>query len=618
MLFLTTVRVLTMAATIETDKAPRGIDDRRLAVIGVPLGASAGPHRWVMLTIGLASLIFVLPFLNPIAWLPIPSFNAEWTAAVILAASLLAVSLSMPNQFHLQWPLPSFLVLLGAIGFAHVQLRMLSFSFNFWVLLIYCLTALAAYLLGRALRSSGHVEAVTKFAAVAMIAGASFSVLIQALQIANVSGLPYWLFLELRREVQNGYPYANLGQPNHLATYLAMAGVGALYMDHHWPRPMARLCLALIGAGLAMTGSRMGLGFAALLGMTALMGRFGLASDKRGRRFHLFFALGVGYLLGTVAIKLLLHAGADVTLSAIERYSEGGFGMRLAMWRDAAVIAISNPLLGVGAGEYAGAQYLAAIAHPRLVPTPYAHNQVLQIAAEFGLVAAVALLALTAWWFFAALRRRLSNRETAMAFIALVPLGVHSLFEYPLAYLFFVVVAGLLFALSEPDLQQGVQLVRSRRVFLPIAITGLVAVVPMKLDYDALAALTKRFYDERHAQVGHSLETAMGLQGIVGSTFFVPQAERLIIEFLPFSAQADDESVARNWRAMTKLADPVLIARHIVLLARTGRPEQALPHVERLRVFSQSGYPLFRDLVVRELSTDDSTLADLRTALMRE
>lgn len=607
-----------MAATIETDTTPSGVDHRRLAVAGASPGASAAPRPSTLLAIGLTSLVFVLPFLNPIAWLPIPSFNAEWTAAVILAASLLAVSLAMPIRFPVQWPLPAFLLLLGVIGVVHVQRGTLAFSFNFWVLLIYCLTALAAYLLGRALRASGHVEAVTKFAAVAMIVGASISVLIQTLQIANVSGLPYWLFLELRREVQNGYPYANLGQPNHLATYLAMAGVGALYMDHHWRRLMPLLCLALIGAGLALTGSRMGLGFAALLGMTALIGRFGLASDERSRRLHLALALGFGYLLGTVAVKLLLHVDADVTLSAIERYSEGGFGIRFAMWQDAATIAVSNPLLGVGAGEYAGAQYLAATSHPSLVPTPYAHNQVLQIAAEFGVVAAAALVALTAWWFLTSVRRRLSNRESAMAFIALVPLGVHSLLEYPLAYLFFVVVAGLFFALSEPDLQQGAQLVRSRRVFLPISIAGLVAVVPMKLDYDALAALTKRFYDERHAQVGHSLETAMGLQGIVGSTFFVPQAERLIIEFLPFSAQADDESVARNRRAMTKLADPVLIARHIVLLARTGRPEQALPHVERLRVFSQSSYPLFRDLVARELSPDDGTVADLRAALMRE
>jgi hypothetical protein len=603
---------------IEIDTAPYKSDDRPPISAGIESVGAMSRRPLALLAIGLTALLFVLPFLNPIAWLPIPSFNAEWTAAVLLAGSLLAVSLAMPVRFSVQWPLPTFLALLGAVAAVQYLRGMLTFSFNLWILLIYCLTALAAYLLGRAIRCSGYIEAFTRSIAVATIVGGSLSVLIQTLQIANVSGLPYWLFLELRGEVQNGYPYANLGQPNHLATYLAMAGVGVLYMDRHWRRWVAWLLLGLFGAGLAMTGSRMGLGFAALLGVTALTGRLGLAPEKRTRRRQLAVSVGIGYLLGTVAVKLLLHPGTGATLTAVERYAEGGFGMRLAMWRDAAMIAASNPLLGVGTGEYGGAQYLAAVAHPRLVPTPYAHNQVLQIAAEFGLVVAAASLALGAWWFVAAIRQRLGRREAAMALIALLPLAAHSLLEYPLAYMFFVIVGALLFGLSEPDLQRGVQVVRSRHVFLPIAVAGLVAVVPMKLDYDALAALTKRFYDERRAQVGHSLETAMGLQAVAKSTFFLPQAERLIIEFLPFSAQADDESLERTWRAMTKLSDPVLIARYIVLLARTGRSEQALPHVERLRTFSQGGYPFLRELIVRELSADDGTLNNLRAALVRE
>jgi O-antigen ligase len=607
-----------MTATTDTSRTRSEMNGYAFAVSGTTSGAAVEPGPLVRLAIGITSLLFVLPFLNPIAWLPIPSFNAEWTAAAVLAISLLVVSLTVPVRFAVQRPLPAFLTLLAVIEVVHVLRGTVTFSFNFWVLLIYCLTALAAYLLGRALKASGHFEAVTKSAAVALIAGASTSVVIQTLQLANVSGLPYWLFFELRREVQNGYPYANLGQPNHLATYLAMAGVGTLYMNHFWRRPTAVIFLALIGAGLAMTGSRMGFAFAGLLAVAAVTTTLGLAPGSQARRLHLAAGVGIGYVLGTFAVTHLLHQEAGGMLSAAQRYIDGDYGTRLSMWQDAVTIAMSSPLIGVGAGEYAGAHYLMANPSPTLVSTPYAHNLVLQVAAEFGLAAAAALLALVVWWCWAGLRKRLMNRETAMAFGALVPLGIHSLLEYPLAYLFFVVVAAFLFALSEPESRSGGQLVRSRRVFLPIALAGLMAVVTMKLDYDTVAAVTRRFYDDRRTQAGFSLETAIGLRGIADSTFFVPQVERLIIEFLPFSAQTDDESVARNWRAMTKLADPVLIARHIVLLARTGRSEQAVPHVERLRAFSHKSYPLFRDLVVHELPANDTALGGLRNSLLRD
>jgi tetratricopeptide (TPR) repeat protein len=206
--------------------------------------------------------------------------------------------------------------------------------------------------------------------------------------------------------VPNWRIFASFFNPNLLAGYLAMSApltLGALLMlGRELPEPRRRVYTALLTVGLwlqlsalALTASR--LGMLAFLGAAAVF--LGLTGAWRllGRDFVLRLAV-VGVLLIGV-LWLSTPATQRLTPQAATQDVHSG-AFRIETWKGALRAALSNPILGVGAGAFEW-QY------PRYASVGYtraAHSTYLELAAEAGLPALALLVAMAVGWLGRALQ----------------------------------------------------------------------------------------------------------------------------------------------------------------------------------------------------------------------
>lgn len=104
-----------------------------------------------------------------------------------------------------------------------------------------------------------------------------------------------------------------------------------------------------------------------------------------------------------------------VSLAAPSEYTEGAFSMRLVMWKTTGRMISDNLLMGVGAGawEVATPRYQEAGSH--LETDFYAHNEFLQLIAEYGLTGWIAILGLFAYLSLTAFRTWKDRSEAGLA-----------------------------------------------------------------------------------------------------------------------------------------------------------------------------------------------------------
>ena len=113
------------------------------------------------------------------------------------------------------------------------------------------------------------------------------------------------------------------------------------------------------------------------------------------------------------------------TLLQSQQYQQGSFAMRLDMWRSTLRMISDHPLTGVGAGAWETEIPRYQNAGTQLETDYYAHNEPLQLVAEYGLLGVLVLLALTVYWLRSAwLTWQLPdvNAETIPRWVALASL----------------------------------------------------------------------------------------------------------------------------------------------------------------------------------------------------
>jgi len=563
----------------------------------------------------LVALLVSVPFLTPVHRYPLTTFDCEWIAAVTLALAMIVAAFASRVSVGLSWPLPSIALGLLAIGTAHYLTGMLHYTFAWSSLFIFMCGLFAAYLLGRWLVAADLRTRGLQALCAGLLVGGLVSVAVQLLQVSDVRALPNWLVFSMLDKLSNRRPFANLGQPNHLATYLASAAIAALYLARHGARK--GLVLAAVGTlfcGLALTGSRMGSLFA-LLVLGFVVTRNAVSPELRRDRFQVVAVLVAGYAIGLLMTRLFLVDTSGVMINALERYGEGSFGQRISMWSDALHIAWAHPWLGVGVGEYGNAQYLFARPDPALLPTNNPHNFVLHIAAEFGIPAATLMVAALCWWCWQRGSLWKTDPEVTTALMLILVVLAHSMLEYPLWNLQFLIMVALLAGVAEPAATSAVRGLRTRFIFVPLGVAFLGASAIMKADYDAIVPLWESYLDEVHNGRPHGPETILGVMGSMDATYFKPQTERLYVELIPASAQQGDENLERVARVLTRLADVRVMVRYIELLLQAGRIEETYLHIARLKLFAGSDYPMLKTEIEESIAKDAVVPDGLRRAL---
>lgn len=585
---------------------------------GLPRATHVLQKAFAFLAVALVLLVFCAPFTLPVHRLPQAFFDAEWTSAVLLAAAAITVGAMGSRQVTLRLPLVLWLCAMVALVAIQYVTERLNYPSQLSLACVYAIAILGAYWIGRALVANELRERALVAIAAGLLGGALFSVAIQWLQLLDVRGLPSWLYFEIDDAWYRTRPFANLGQANHLATYLVWALFAALFL-HQRPLPLAvTLVFAfVIAVGLALTRSRMGVVFA-LAPLAACWLPTALRPVEVRDRIGVSVALVLGYIVGSFSVSLLIAYQGGAVDTALARFNEnGGFSIRLTMWADALRVAASSPWLGTGFDQYPFSQYWLAQPGRQEISTNNVHNLVLQTAAELGWPMAMSLVCLAGWWAVAGFKHRIAESHNAFAWMLLAVVGAHALLEWPLSLLHFAIPAALLFALAEPDVCSKLALLRlDARLLVGVGVCGLLLAATMKLEFDEISEVTYRADAERRTSKGIDEDTLRRLVGLGQASLLRAYPELLLTSLRQADlVEATDEEIKMHERVMVRSVDARLIARLAILNAKAGHVEESVRHAQRLGIFYQDRYADLSKMILEATASLGAEADPLRRQL---
>ena len=273
-------------------------------------------------------------------------------------------------------------------------------------------------------------DKLTQAANFGWLGAACISAVLGFLQYFNWEGP----FSPLINHAGLGEAFGNLRQRNQYATLCAigLAVLGTMATSRHWVRakPWTAAAAALLGAAMAMSGSR-----TALLELAFLLL---LAWRWRGARVWTMAVAVVAY-----AIAARFFPGwADVDASVFARLQDTNnmCASRLSLWGNVLQLIAQKPFLGWGWGELDFAHFMTLYANTPFTGLRFcavldnAHNLPLHLAIELGVpIALAACYGVVVW-----LQRKKpwqeldSNRRIAWSILGVI--AIHSLLEYPLWY----------------------------------------------------------------------------------------------------------------------------------------------------------------------------------------
>ncbi len=378
--------------------------------------------------------LLALAWLMPGHYLPWMMFQQEVLAAT---AGLLLCWAAVESTTRVVWPVPALVALvmvavpwlqLGAHQIRFLTDALLSSAY----LLALGLAACAAATLAVGPRRGQFFDGWTGSCITAAVVSSGMA-LHQWLQLPPVGD---WL-----SQVQpGGRVFANLSQPNHLSSLLALGVAGVLrwYEMRRIGPWVAVLALAWLGWGIVMTESRTGWLFVGMLtlGTLLLRRRASLRTPARA------VLVGLVVFVALVLMQGWLHA--YWTQAAAAPALRTAVGVRTLHWQTLTDAALRSPWFGYGWNQVSHAQFEVAGEYPASGEAlMHSHNLLLDLVLYNGIPIGLALFAGLAWWMVRVLRS-CRDADTWCLALALLALLAHALVEYPLHYLYFLLPAGLM------------------------------------------------------------------------------------------------------------------------------------------------------------------------------
>jgi len=396
------------------------------------------------LALNCCSLLLVAAWLVANHYPPWVVSHSELLAA--LAAGMLAVAgMGQAQQARIGVPAAAlFLAALAVVPLLQAATGQIFFAGDGWIAALYLLCGAWAVLWSA--RAAAIDEAwVVLFSAV-LLAGALLSSVVALLQFWQIDVGALFLYIAA---VPRGHPpFANLAQPNQLVSLLGvgLAGLMVLYEKRRVSGVWALAAALLLVFTMAMTQSRTAL----LLFGVATLWHIGLARRLGLRTTR--WAIG-GLAAAWAALFLIWPRVVDamgqqpLLASTADRMRAGP---RTVIWSQLWDALWLRPWTGFGWNQVSVAQMMVAGDGPQSRLVEHSHNLLLDLALWNGVPLAVLILGSAAWWFLRTLPR---IRSVNGAFSALVVglLLAHSMVEFPLDYLYFLVPFGIALGILAED-----------------------------------------------------------------------------------------------------------------------------------------------------------------------
>ena len=268
---------------------------------------------------------------------------------------------------------------------------------------------------------------------------------------------------------------ANLGQPNQLGTLLLM-GLAALVLLFELAKISQLLLIlgfAFLTWGIVLTESR-----TAMLSALVMAG-FLLYKSRVRRLLGMPLRLRAVYVWVWLVGFGLAVASFPLVNSALLLANERDIGLfddnsRAVIWLQTLHAIYQSPWLGYGWNQTPVAQAVGVLHHPGQLAVTNAHNIVLDLFAWVGVPLGSLITAGFVYWLYLRLKA-VQSTEAIGAMVMLLPVLVHSLLEFPFAYAYFLLIAGLLIGVVEAAcVTKTPYLVPRRTVALALVVFGAV------------------------------------------------------------------------------------------------------------------------------------------------
>jgi O-antigen ligase len=399
---------------------------------GVANSAGGDPTSIGIATVAAA---MALSWLIPNQYQPWLSFYREsWMAVVLLT---FAVAGLMASRQVLPWPATaSVLFAASIIPLMQLLAGQQRFAGTAWTTAAYLFAAGLAVLAG-ARWAQFRPGLATDALSAAFLLGALLSVGLQVWQWLRLDPHVLWLIQMAPR----GRPFGNLGQPN-LLSLLLVWGLMGLWWFHQTRRVTAAATIVLAASllfGLVMTQSRWV--WPALV-VTLVAAWCWRRPMQIGRPQAVAIAGLVAWYAALSATWISLAPGGSEAPRSVAAQTDAG--PRPQGWAMVLDGLLRHPWAGYGWGQGVRAHHEVALDHAPLHEVyTYSHNIILDLLVWNGLPLGALLLAAIGLWGLRSVRR-VSAAEDALLLLALAAFGVHALFEWPHAYAYFLLPAGVM------------------------------------------------------------------------------------------------------------------------------------------------------------------------------
>jgi O-antigen ligase len=543
--------------------------------------AAANSKPFARASLLLVGFLFVLPFLQPVHRNPIPSFYGEWLA---FALGLAAALLLLQKQWWVGARFPSVaLAPIALIGLIVLQILLGRVFLTELALTatLYLVWAALLVVLGAALAREHGMETMVTVLAWFLLAGGMLNAVSGVLQ-------HYWPSGELGPLVAHKYTvavYGNIGQANHFANYvsLALASAAYLYARGKLHPGWAAACAIPMLLVLSLSGSRSPWIYGVALCALALWSaRARGAESGRLLRFSLCLLPGLLIADGVANLPFMIPEAGRLLTSG-DRWFEvaSGIDARVQLAREAWALFAESPLLGAGWGQFTWHhfQYEAATgARAAHGVYNHAHNLVLQLMAESGLLGAAVIIGAALAWLWHRAGEAL-HAENWWLLSLLAVLTIHSLLEMPLWYSNFLGLAAVLLGAGARQfltLESG-QAARA-------ALAAIIAVGCFNLFW---VLQTYRDFERLLVEVPRGLAIAPDVRSFRSrllemhrDPFLTCYVELAISPRITIGEDGLRDKIVLSERAMRFMPGDLEVYRHALLLALADEREAALDHLD--------------------------------------
>ena len=394
------------------------------------------------LSIFLMIAVAAMPMINPIT----PRINSDLLAFLGLGVFGWLTHWSVPQEnrsfgFNGLSLLCGFWLVLACAQHA-LQINTAYFS-HFLISISYLVAVVLLTAWVRMWTQAGKVSELAQAFMLAVLAGGLMTAIGVVLQMLGWQDfLSPWLTKSASFPRHGGF----LSQPNLAASLMVCALVSLMFWHPNQvdkaaaPSGWRGLVMAFLLLAIMGTSSRTGYVEVLALGLVLLVMRKRLAIHWVWVAVPLWLlvAIGVGEILSSQNVVSAQMVGEST--DAVSRSS----AHRLRIWQDIGLMIESAPWLGVGWRRLQVSEVLMpGIAEP----VDHAHNLLLQIQVELGVLGSLALLAFVAHLVFKVKPWQFTRAHEVVALAMAMSLGIHSMLEYPLWHALFLFLFAFALAL---------------------------------------------------------------------------------------------------------------------------------------------------------------------------